>query len=162
MLRSSLLAFVLAFVFVCVPQSSFAALHALSEFSAQTPDDWKFYRDDSVISFTAPDDSADISIFLERPEKPNLQEIARTWAGQNPVKTLADKSIIWEDSAGSRYWGMLADDGIFASIATSAPYDGLEAFLANLKAAESEKGLTQIFKAVQNKDAVAWLGFATP
>ncbi|MFU2208244.1 hypothetical protein [Solidesulfovibrio sp. C21] len=104
MLQSCLLAFVLTFVFVCVPQSSFAALHVIKEFSAQTPDDWKFYRDDSVISFTAPDDSADISIFLEQPEKPNLQEITRVWAGQNPVKTLADTSFIWEDSAGSRYW----------------------------------------------------------
>ena len=153
----------LAFLLACIAQPAFAARKDAGAFSAEVPANWTMTKNDETTTFAAPGGSAEFTVILKKYEKPNIKEIIAEWAGQTPVKMLSDVSYIYEDSSGSRSWGMLADDGFFAEIGASAAHDGVVAFLAGLKSAKGEDGLAKIFKAAaSSKEAAEWLKFATP
>lgn len=163
MIRPALLVLVLSCLLVCAAQPSFAARRDAGAFSAEVPDGWEMTREDELTRFTAPDGSVELTVILEKYEKPDVNAIIAEWVGQTPVKMLQDNIYIYEDSAASRAWGMISEDGLLAEIGASAAYDGLAAFVAGLKAAQGEQALAGVFKTLASSEAaVEWLSFAAP
>ena len=163
MVRSLFALLALSFLLACVAQPAFAARQDAGAFSAEVPAGWTMTKNDETTTFAASDGSVEFTVIRKKYEKPKIKEIIAEWAGQTPVKMLSDAIYIYEDSSGSRSWGMLADDGAFAEIGANAAHNGIAAFLAGLKSAKGEDGLAKIFKAAaSSKEAAEWLTFVTP
>lgn len=151
----------LLLAFMCSAQPSLAVLQDAGAFHADIPGDWEFTQEGGLTSFTAPDDSVQISIFLDWYDNPDVGDIVAEWAGDNPATMVTARSYRYEEVSGGRSWGMLAEDGTFVEITVSAAYPGIGVFLKSLAPTGEHEALRQIFAAAVSEASV-WLAFTEP